>query len=385
VIPRNTRPRVDRGYGRGRSPRRRLPMSRLRGILSRKAGLPPGTLVYVGEKKAEKVKITVIDYSEDRCEKKVFRKIEDVFPYRGSPSVTWINIDGLHVVDIIEKTGAHFDIHPLVMEDILNTNQRPKVEDHEDYIFLSFRMTIYDEGSGEVKQEQVSLVLGPDYVISFQEKEGDVFDAIRGRIMTGKGRIRRMGADYLAYSLLDAVVDGYFGVIEKLGDRIETLEEELIEDPGPGTLQTIHDLKREVLYLRKSIWPLREVVSHLEKSESTLIADSTDPYLRDVYDHTIQVIDALETYRDLLSGMVDLYLSSVSNRMNEVMKVLTIIATIFIPLTFIAGIYGMNFDPDSSPYNMPELAWYWGYPLTMFAMLVVALLMVLYFRRKNWF
>jgi magnesium transporter len=245
-------------------------------------------------------------------------------------------------------------------------------------------MLQWDERRQELTAEQVSLVLGKRFVLSFQERPGDVFDAVRERLRTGKGRIRAAGADYLAYSLIDAVVDGYFGVLEGIGDRLEALEQVLISRPTPQTLREIHTLKREGLFLRKSVWPLREVISGLQRGGSELIASETAVYLRDVYDHTIQVIDTMETIRDMLAGMVDTYLSSVSNRMNEVMKVLTIIATIFIPLTFIAGVYGMNFQPDAGPLNMPELRWAWGYPAVLVVMAVVAALMVLYFRRKRW-
>jgi magnesium transporter len=304
--------------------------------------------------------------------------IEECFPFRDTPTVTWINIDGLHEVGIIEKIGKHFSIHPLILEDILHTGQRPKMEDFEDYIFLVVKMFYYDEKDDEIKMEQVSLLLGSNFVISFQEREGDIFDPIRERIRNHKGRIRMMKADYLGYALLDTIVDNYFIILEKIGEDIENIEEELVTRPTPETLQTIHNLKRELIVLRKSIWPLREVVNSLERGESPLINEATGVYLRDVYDHTIQVIDTIETFRDMVSGMLDIYLSSISNKMNEVMKVLTIIATIFIPLTFVAGIYGMNFE------FMPELKWHWGYFAALLVMVAVAVIMVFYFRRKRW-
>jgi magnesium transporter len=260
----------------------------------------------------------------------------------------------------------------------MNTGQRPKMEDFGDYLFIVLKMLHYDEKKDETKTEQVSLVLSSKYVLSFQEDEGDVFDSIRERIRTDRGSIRKRRADYLAYSLIDAIVDNYFMVLEKIGEKIEDIEDELIKNPTPAVLQTIHHLKRELIFLRKSVWPLREVISRLERWESPLIDKSIDIYLRDVYDHTIQVIDSLETFRDTLSGMLDIYLSSVSNRMNEVMKVLTIIATIFIPLTLIAGIYGMNFR------YMPELESPWGYPMVYVVMLAVCAVMLVYFRRKKW-
>jgi len=345
---------------------------------SRKIGLPPGTIVHVGEKKVNKAKIAIIDYDEAHFQEKEAKNVEECFPFKDKPTITWINIDGVHQVDIIEKIGKHFDLHPLVLEDIVNTGQRPKMEDFVDYIFIVLKMLYYDEKKKEINTEQVSLILGSNFVISFQESEGDVFDPIRERIRSDRGRIRKMGADYLAYALIDEAVDNYFMILEKLGERIEDIEDELVTNPTPETLHTIHNLKREMILLRKSVWPLREVISRLERWESSLIQKSTGIYLRDVYDHTIQVIDAIETFRDMLSGMLDIYLSSISNRMNEVMKVLTIIATIFIPLTLIAGIYGMNFK------YMPELEQPWGYPVVFFIMFSVGIIMVIYFRKKKW-
>lgn len=346
---------------------------------SRMSGLPPGTLVHIGEKKTEKAKISIIDYDESQFQEKEAKKVEDCFPFKEKPTVTWINVYGIHEVDMIEKLGTHFDVHPLVLEDIMNTGQRPKMEDFESYAFLVLKMLHYDEKANKIHAEQISLILGPHFVISFQETEGDVFGPIRERIRNAKGRIRKMGADYLAYSLLDAIVDSYFIIMEKLGENIEDTEEQLVTDPRPETLHTIHNLKREMIFLRKSVWPLRELISGLERGASSLIQESTGVYLRDVYDHTIQVIDTIESFRDMVSGMLDIYLSSVSNRMNEVMKVLTIIATIFIPLTFIVGIYGMNFE------NMPELRWHWAYPEVFWlAIIVIAGFMAFYFKRKKW-
>jgi magnesium transporter len=344
----------------------------------KKPGLPPGTLVHIGERKLESARITLIDYDENLFQEKQVARIEECFQFKTTPTVTWINIDGLHEVGIIEAIGKHYDLHPLTLEDILHTGQRPKFEDLESHLFVVLMMLRFDDESQMVRSEQVSLVLGTNIVISFQENVGDVFEQIRDRIRNAKGRIRKMGADYLMYALLDAVVDNYFGILEKLGEKIESLEEELVGDPSERTLQQIHRLKREMVFLRKSVWPLRELINGLERSESALIEESTGVYLRDVYDHTIQVIDTVESFRDMVSGMLDIYLSSISNRMNAVMKVLTIIATIFIPLTFVAGIYGMNFD------NMPELKWRHGYAAVWLVMLGVAGVMILYFRRKKW-
>jgi magnesium transporter len=353
-------------------------MNRLIKKRSEKAGLPPGTLVHIGEKKTEKAKITIIDYDEKQFEEKEAKIVEECFPFKEKPTVTWVNIDGLHDIEVMEKIGRHFDLHPLVLEDILNTEQRPKIEDFDDYIFVVLKMLYFDESQDEIRAEQVSIILGSNFVLSFQERVGDIFNPLRERIRNAKGRIRKMGADYLAYALMDAIVDNYFTVLEKLGEKIEDIEEKLVSNPTPETLQTIHNLKREMIFLRKSVWPLREVVSSLERGESSLIKESTKIFLRDVYDHTIQVIDTVETFRDLLSGMLDIYLSSISNRMNQIMKVLTIIATIFIPLTFIVGIYGMNFE------YMPELGWRWGYFIVLGIMAIIGVWMLIYFRKKRW-
>jgi len=345
---------------------------------TRKAGLPPGTLIFDGERKVEKTRITIFDYDESNFQEKEVQTVEECFPFKDEPTVTWVNVDGVHDVEIVEKIGGYFGIHPLVQEDIVHTGQRPKMEDFDDYLFIVLKMLFYDDEKDEISAEQVSLLVGDNYVISFQEKEGDVFEPIRERLRTRKGRIIKQGADYLAYALLDMIVDSYFSILEKTGDRIELLEEELITEPSPETVGIIQRMKREMIFLRKSIWPLREVIGSLERDESPLIKGSTNVFLRDVYDHTIQVIDTVEALRDMIGGMLDIYLSSVSNRMNEVMKVLTIIATIFIPLTFIAGVYGMNFE------NMPELKVPWAYPVVWVVMGTVGLLMIFYFRRKRW-
>lgn len=345
---------------------------------SKKAGLSPGTLVHVGEKKIEKTRIRIIYYDEKDLEEKEVAAIEECLTYREKAAVTWINIDGLHEVDIIEKIGSHFNIHPLVLEDVLHIGQRPKTDDLEDYIYVVLKMFYYNEETGDINEEQFSLILGSGFIISFQEKVGDIFNPVRDRIRSGKSRIRKRKADYLAYALIDAIVDNYFLILERLGEKIEDMEEVLLHNSTPEMLQAIHSMKRTMISLRKSVWPLREVISGLERSESSLIDESTDIFLRDVYDHTIQVIDTLESYREMVSGMLDTYLTSLSNRMNEVMKVLTIIATIFIPLTFLAGIYGMNFE------FMPELKWIWAYPALWLIMIVLVLIMAIYFRRKKW-
>ncbi|MBI4160811.1 MAG: magnesium/cobalt transporter CorA [Acidobacteria bacterium] len=344
---------------------------------AKRPGTSPGSLVFSGARKAERVDLQVFDYDEGHLHEYGPERVEDFFPSRDSPRTSWLNVDGLHEVGVVEKIGAHFGIHPLVLEDILHQGQRPKIEDFGEYLFLVLKMVDYHEETG-LTVEQVSLVLGPHYLITFQETPGDVFDPVRDRIRTGRGRIRKMGADYLAYALVDAVVDHYFVVLERVGERIEHVEENLLRTPSPEGLHGIHLLKKDVMFLRRSIWPLREVIAALERGESRLIRKATAPFLRDLYDHTVQVAETVETFRDMLSGMTDLHLSVLSNRMNEVMKVLTMIATIFIPLTFVAGVYGMNFE------FMPELHWRWGYAAFWVLMLGVGAGMLAYFRRKRW-
>ena len=347
--------------------------------LAGKIGMPPGTLVHIGQKKTQSVRITLIDYDEQNFQEKQVADIEECFSFKETPTVTWINFDGIHEVNIIEKVGKHFDLHPLILEDILNTTQRPKFEDHDSHLFIVLKMLRCAGEKQLVQSEQVSMVVGRNFVISFQENIGDVFEPIRDRIRKAKGRIRKMDSDYLAYALLDAVVDGYFSVLETIGDKIESLEDRLVKEPTEKIPRQIHSLKREMIFLRKFIWPLRELISNLQRSESELIAQTTGIFLRDVYDHTIRVIDTVESYRDIVSSLLDIYLTSISNRMNAVMKVLTIIATIFIPLTFVAGIYGMNFK------HMPELEWRSGYALVLLVMIAIAVGMIMYFRKKKWF
>ena len=335
--------------------------------------------MHIGEKKRDEVRITVIDYDPEGFQEKQITAIDECFLFREKPSVTWINVDGLHQPEIIQKLGDCYGFHPLVLEDILNTGQRPKLEDYTEYLYIVLKMLYPDAAGRGIVIEQISLVVGDNFIISFQEGiEGDVFGPLRERISHDKGRIRKMGADYLAYSLIDAVVDSYFGILERLGEEIEDTGDRLVTDSAVETLQTIHFLKRELIFLRKAVWPLREVVSGLERGESPLMRDTTRIYMRDVYDHTIQIIETVETFRDMVSGMIDIYLSGVSNRMNAIMKVLTIIATIFMPLTFLAGVYGMNFK------HMPELDWQWGYPALWCVMIAIGISMLIYFRRRKW-
>lgn len=343
-----------------------------------KIGLHPGALIHVGEKKIDKPRIRVIDYSDSQFEDNQIQTIDECFPYRDTPGVSWINIDGLHDVELIEKFGKHFNIHPLVLEDILNTEKRPLMEDYGDYIYMVIKMLYYEDKENIIKAEQISIILCKNLVITFQEGGGDVFEPIRERIRNSKGRSRESGSDYLAYSLVDSIVDNYFIILEKFSDALESLEEMLMEDITQYDLNELHTLKREMLFLRKSVWPVREIVGNLERSGSPLINQTTIIYLRDLYDHTVQVIDTIETVREMTTGMLEIYLSSMSNRMNEVMKVLTIMASIFIPLTFIAGVYGMNFE------RMPELHAWWGYPSILVLMLIVALSMIFYFKKRKW-
>jgi len=345
---------------------------------SKEPGSAPGTIVHTGPKRVEEIRISFLDYDEAELRERQLAQIEDCYPFRDRPTVTWVNIDGLHDVDLIQKVGDHFGIHPLVLEDIAAVHQRPKMEEYEDHIFMVLHMLSFDEEAQRVQNEQLSLLLGENFVFSFQERPGDVLEPVRERIRSAKGRIRSRGADYLAYALVDAVVDGYYSVLEKVGDQVEELDAAIMEDPSEDTFHRIHALKREMLVMRRAVWPVRELMAQLLRAEHPHIIDETKIFLRDVYDHAVQVLDTVETLRDLTSGLTDLYLSSVGHRQNEVMKVLTIMASIFIPLTFLAGIYGMNFE------YMPELSLVWAYPALLGVMLVVGLLMAWYFRRRGW-
>ncbi len=352
--------------------------------MSKTAGLPPGTVVHVGDKSYQKPKITIIDYDEKEYNERIVDDIEDSIAYLYKKTVTWINIDGIHDTSIIERAGVVFGLHPLVLEDVVNTTQRPKFDDYDDYLFIVLKMLHCCTGKDELWAEQVSIIIMKNCVITFQETEGDVFDIIRERLRTAKGRIRKAGPDYLAYCLMDSITDHYFVILEKFGEDIEDLEESLLGAPKSNMTKEIHDLKRDIIYLRRAVWPLRELIGGLMRSESKLISKTTKLYLRDLYDHTVQVIDNIESERDIIGGMLDIYLSSLSNRMNEIVKVLTIISTIFMPLTFIAGIYGMNFHTEVSPFNMPELTWKYGYLFCLGLMSAVAISMLAFFRRKKW-
>jgi len=343
-----------------------------------KSGLPPGSLVHIGDKSDASARISLIGYSPEGVEERNFEQIDDYLLNPCNCDVVWVNVEGVHDVELIRQLGEKHSFHPLVLEDIVNTVQRPKIEDYGEYLFIVLKMLKPTE-DGEFSSEQISIILGPDYLFTFQEDvAGDTFDSVRGRIRGGKGKIRGMGADYLAYALIDAIVDGYFSILEGFGERIVDVEEELALSPDQQALHLINGMKKEIIFLRKAVWPLREAISFLERGDSHLLHPETRLYFRDVYDHTVQVIDTVETYRDLLSGMLELYLSSISNRTNEVMKFLTVIGTIFMPLTFLAGVYGMNFK------HLPELEWRYGYFWLWGVMLTLSLFMVIYFRKKRW-
>jgi magnesium transporter len=361
-----------------------MEMNKKRWKVSKKLGMRPGSIIYVGTEHKEKVSIDIIDYTETDYQEKKSADIEDCFKYRDKSSMTWINVNGIHEPVIVEKIGAHFGIHELALEDIVNTGHRPKMEEGENYIFIVLKMLYqYQEGEG-LTAEQVSVLFGPGWVITFQETGKDVFDYIRQRIKKTTPRVRLITSDYLAYALVDAVVDHYFVILENIGEKIEELEDEIAERPDPGSLEKIRELKKQLIFMRRSVWPLREIVGTFDRTESDLINDSTGPYLRDLYEHVVQVIDTVETYREMVSGLLDLYHTGVSNRMNEVMKVLTIFATIFIPLGFLAGVYGMNFDTAISPYNLPELGFRYGYLFFWGMVIIVVAGLLFYFKRKKW-
>lgn len=346
--------------------------------ISKKAGLPPGSLIHVGRKKQEKVNLTVIDYDSDHFEEFVCEKPEDCKTYLKKDSVTWINVSGLHDTTVIESLGRIFNLHPLLLEDMLNTGHRPTIEEYDDCIFFTLRTLDLAPVKNKLISDQVSFVLGKNWVISFQEQNTKLYEGLQQRLKESKGNIRNQGVDYLFYRLVDTIVDNYFIVNEKLSIAAEDLEEKVLREPDQENLSRIQFMKKQVIEFRKSVYPLREAVAALHREENELIKENTLRYIRDVYEHILHVIDTVDTFRDTLANIMDLYLSGVSNRMNEVMKVLTIIATIFIPLTFIAGVYGMNFD------NMPELHWKYSYFVIWGIMATLFILMIFYFKRKKW-
>ncbi len=344
-----------------------------------KAGLPPGTLIPLGEQRVAHTTLTLIEYNADSFSERVLPNTEACRDLKNTSAVHWLNIEGLHEIEVIQQIGDIFGIHPLVLEDIATTGQRPRMEDYGDYIHIVVKM-LYRRGvESQIVAEQISLILGPFGLITFQEVVGDIFDPIRERIRATKGRIRSAGPDYLAYRLLDSIIDNYFIILEDVNDRVELIQERVADTPDPSIIHDIHQLKRDMIFLRKTLWPVREVVSGLQKSDSSLVDKSTEIFLRDAYEHSVQVIDMIETMRDTLSSALDIYLSSMSNRMNEIMRVLTVMSTLFIPLTFIVGVYGMNFQ------HMPELAWRYGYAGVWGVMIVTVVGMFIYFRRQKWF
>ena len=353
-------------------------MGRLVRRAVKKPGSAPGTLVHSGEKKVERTRIRYIDYDVSDLREAQVEDFAECIPLKDLPTVSWINIDGLHDVELVRRIGEEFSWHPLMLEDIVSVGQRPKLEEYESSLYIVLPMLRWNQETQQADEEQLSIVLGDNYVFTFQEREGDIFDGVRERLRTQRGRIRAKGSDYLSYALMDAVVDHYFQVLEGIGEVTEVLEEEVLTDPRERTIQKLHALKRELLTIRRSVWPLRDMMSTLVRDEVDRFSEDTRVYLRDVHDHTIHVLDTVEALRDVVSGMVDLYLSTVSFRTNEIMKVLTVMASIFIPLTFFAGIYGMNFE------YMPELHWHWGYPALLGIMLVLGAGMLIYFKRKGW-
>jgi magnesium transporter len=344
-----------------------------------KIGMSPGTLIHLGEAPNQAVTVELYHYEgAGPLERRVLADADEAAAYRHRPGVTWIDVNGVHDVALVERLGGAFELHPLLLEDVVNTHQRPKLESHGEHLFLVLKMLLDDPETDGFEVEQVSFVIGAGYVITFQERERDTFDSVRRRLVEPETRVRQHGADFLAYALVDTVVDNYFAVLERLGDRIADLEDDILVSPDRDTLEEVFGVKRSLVELRRAVWPLRDALAAMGRGDTPLIASGTLPYLRDVQDHALRVIDTIETYRDMATTMVEMYMSSVSNRLNEVMRVLTVIATIFIPLTFIAGVYGMNFS------FMPELRWHWGYPVIWGVMVAIAVGLVVYFRRRGW-
>lgn len=345
---------------------------------AKKVGLPPGSIIYTGNIPEQEIEISIMDYDSNELKEIKHATLEDCLKYLNTPSTTWIEICGIHDSKVVEAIGKRFNLHSLLLEDIVTSGQRAKLDDYKENIYIVLRLLRYCEEKDSTEDEQISLILGPNYVISFCETKQDFYEPVKERIRNKNSRISQRGADYLCYSLVDCIVDNYFLILEKVDEQLEKLETELMEDPTSKTLVKIQRTKREITLLRKNVWPTRGVISQFRRMDSPLIHDTTKLYMQDVYDHTIQAIDTIESFRDLSSGLLDIYLSNINLRMNEVMKVLTVVATIFVPLTFIASIYGMNFD------NMPELHSTWGYPVVLIVMLIITILMLYQFRRKRW-
>lgn len=348
---------------------------------SGKEGLPPGTPVYVGEIRDESVDITVFNYDRDHIREFVAKDLAELSECRATHRITWVNVSGIHKVEIVDQVCKAFGVHPLAVEDICSTETRPKSEEYDDHLYLVVKMLTVDRDvtGAHIHAEHTSIVIGERFVLTFQEEhKGDVFDAVRRRLRDPRARMRQLGADYLAYAIVDAVVDHYFAVLEWVGDQAEELEEKVLARPEPAQLAAIYWLRREITFFRKQVWPLRDGLGLLMRSDSRRISKEVVPFLRDVHDHTVQVVESVELYREIVLGLVDLYMTNVSQKMNEVMKVLTVIATIFIPLTFVVGVYGMNFE------YMPELTWRYGYFLTWAVMITLTATMLGVFRHKRW-
>jgi len=343
-----------------------------------KVGLAPGALIHLGERKTEQPTISLIEYSDTELVEYCFTSIDETKAYAPKLPVLWLNVHGLHELEVMAEIGRRFKLHPLVLEDILNTNQRPKIDDYGDYLFMVARFFEIDNDNHQIGSDQVSLILGRDFVLTFQERPSGRFDPVRERLRQDRGQIRKLGADYLAYSLLDAVVDRYFTILEDIGERTEELENLMLERPKPGELQAVHQLKRETLNLRRSIWPLREVINSLTRADDRFFRPETRPYLRDIYDHTVHAIESLEANRDVIAGMLDIYLSAVSNRVNQEVRALTVVAIIFMPATLISGIFGMNFK------SMPPLDWPNGFLIALGMMATVATTLSIIFWRRRW-
>jgi magnesium transporter len=353
-------------------------MSESLSLASEKSGLPPGSLVHVGEVHAHEHKISVVNYNNCTVKKHTVKSIEELLPYKTTDTITWVIIDGLKDVSIIDAIGQYFDIHPLVLEDILNTHQRPKFDEFNDYLYIVVKAISLGNEEFNVEYEQISLLILNNFVFTFMEKPDAIFDPILNRLDNDKSQIRNLGSDYLAYMIMDTVVDKYFVLQDTFDELIEAVEDKLLTDPSSETLATIQKIKRELIFLRRTVSPLRELLAAIQRSESPLLNDKTKRYFGDIYDHAIRIIEAMESYRDLIAGMLDIYLSSVSNKMNETMKVLTIFASIFIPLTFIAGVYGMNFE------YMPELKWRWSYPALWIFFISISAFLLRFFKKKKW-
>lgn len=346
---------------------------------SSKIGLPPGSIIYLGEKRVEQVTIKVTEYDEADAETYEIKSVEEIDPFTDTPQVTWVSVCGLHETDFLKQIGEKFKVHPLVLEDILNPYTRPKIEVTDDYLFIVMKLVLFNPEQKILETEQVSFILGRSFLFSFSERTDDIFNPVKERISSQLGKIRKRGSDYLLYALMDVVVDNYFLALEKTEERIELLDDEVINRPDQSQIQSIYNLRNLLLIMRKSIWPSREIVNQLIKDDSDLLDESIEPYLRDLYDHTIHITETIEQQREITNSLMEIYLSMMSNKMNEVMKVLTVIATIFIPLTFIVGIYGMNFP------NMPEMEWPWAYLAVWGVMIGITLLMLYFFKRKKWF